>query len=271
MALQKQSPFDLSVTIAIVSILATAAVGLSARALSEHSPFLPPSHFEVLNKPAKPTLNNAQISERFTLRGISKIGDTYLFSIFDSRTKKAKWVEAGVHSNGFTITSYDPSSRTIDCRWNGHESSIKLVNADDAAVALSFTETYDTPVTKPSTNQQTSGTRLSKKSGIKRSYAQNDPARNTQESLQKLYFDSVNYSSGISSATPSSELSESGFTSDDSFAQSDDGLGPSDTPNVDLTPPAPFKVSRRNSVGNASGKKPDFMSQAEWTALLQSQ
>lgn len=241
-------------TLTAVTALLCLSVAASGRTLRTESPFLPPN-FNRSEKILPKKAEAAPTPDRFVLRGISRIGDNYLFSIFDKTTQKAKWIEAGVESNGISITSYDPSTRTIDYSWNQYSGSLQLVNADQEPVQLSFVES----------NSEKSVPTSSRRNGV--SLAQTH-AR-LQESLQRIIFEPRQ------AERPTSRgYFRSGFagntSSSDTFAQTNPTIA--DNPVVDRpSQPTRYKISRRNSVNNPSGKKPDYMSYADWLALKNSQ
>lgn len=259
-------------------LFASAITQMNGRTLDKRSPFLPPSFFTVATTP-KTIKKAAPDTSRFILRGISKIGDTYLFSIYDKKMQKAKWVEAGVSSNGFSITSYDPCTRTISYRWNGQEVSLQLINANNTALPLEYLSDAENQLAASSGHTvATPDSPSSSKSvaNLTRSMPP-APASRLQESLKRVYFNNTQYqcvpSGRIGTDSPASILG----SPDDTFASTDlpADAPPEGSPSVggDQSHEAPtrFKVSRKNSVNNANGKKPDHMSYANWMALKKSQ
>lgn len=104
------------------------------RSLKEHSPFLPSQTYKtpVVAKKVAPD----EANERFALKGISKIGRTYLFSIFDKLTSKSQWIEAGADLNGFVIKSYDPEMHQVEFTWNGQTCRIQLEHSEQGTYQL---------------------------------------------------------------------------------------------------------------------------------------
>ena len=129
------------ITFCTVALILLAAAYVDASSLVQNSPFLPPFYEKAATKPIKEMSFKKSDSTRFTLKGISRIGSHYHFSIYDSKTQKSRWVEAGTQVNDFSITSYDPKTRTISYRWNGHECTLRLANADNIVTPLTFFST----------------------------------------------------------------------------------------------------------------------------------
>jgi hypothetical protein len=247
-------------TIALWLIASSFAISAEARVpcLKLDSPFLPPFHGQIEQNP-KSTIQPLKINpNRFVLRGVSNLAGNYIFSIYDNEANKAKWVEAGVSSNGFTITSYDPIAREITYSWEGHEGTVQLVDSDSTAVSLAF-----------------SNTPLPTASG-ERNQGPIDATRNrsVSRSQERVTFEPVS-SDQVPLRTNGSTIERwSRFSSKEQFAQLNPDT-PNDThsPSLDDKPAAtPYKVSRRNNVHNPTfNRKPDHMPYADWIALTHGQ
>ena len=133
---------------------------IQARSLNENSPFLPPSHSELITKPEKPESLTPPDPDRFSLRGISKIGASYLFSIYDKKTDTSRWVPAGKVENGFCIVSYDPEMKELTYEWNRHRGQLKLNMADPLPLGVirSITEAANNLESNAGAHSATSST-----------------------------------------------------------------------------------------------------------------
>jgi hypothetical protein len=232
--------------------------------LLEGSPFLPPSTPKLsTDVPAKPV--HAPI-DRFILRGISKIGSTYHFSIYDKKTNKARWVTAGDPLNGLTIESFDPTSLAVDYIWNGQSGSIQLAQVNDTRIPLFFVDSEQKLRSSESPhNSYVSGQHSVSSSGS-RVEIYTKQARKIETTLQKIEFENGHHQARVLPRGPNS------FASDDAFARSDAPDTPPGSVEQVLAghpspSPNPYKVSRRNQVHNPSGKKPSHMSFQDWVAL----
>tara|TARA_Y200000002_G_C22520691_1_gene595388 strand:+ start:170 stop:892 length:723 start_codon:yes stop_codon:yes gene_type:complete len=130
------------ITLCTLALILLAAAYAEASSLIQNSPFLPPFYEKAATKPIKEMSSNKSDITRFTLKGISRIGPHYYFSIYDSRTKKAEWVQAGVPYNGFIIKSYDPKMHQIEFTWEGKLGRINLGIKEEIAYKL-VTESPD--------------------------------------------------------------------------------------------------------------------------------
>ena len=112
------------------------ACSLGASSLIEHYPFSPPN-YQTASRSLETTTNKHDLeASRFTLKGVSKFGANYYFSIYDNQTKKSKWIEAGSPYNGFTILRYDPLKKRIHFHWKENLHTIQIANADEAPMKL---------------------------------------------------------------------------------------------------------------------------------------
>jgi hypothetical protein len=242
--------------------------GAEGSSLVGSSPFLPPSTPKLpTDVPAKPV--HAPI-DRFILRGISKIGSTYHFSIYDTKTNKARWVTAGDSSNGLTIESFDPKSLTVDYSWNGQSGSIQLAQVDDTEIPLFFLDSEQRLRSPESPHNSYVSRQHSASSSGSRVEIYTKQAKKIETTLHKIDFENGHHPTRVLSRGPNS------FVSDDTFAQTDAPDTPPGSEEQVLAghpspSPNPYKVSRRNQVHNPSGKKPSHMSFQDWVALNNSQ
>ena len=99
--------------------------------LTTNSPFMAPEvspKAQIRNSALNPLANNQKI---FSLKGVTKIGSKYKFSIYDNRTKKAQWINAGVPFNDFTITGYNEESRTVEYIWSGKKGTVQMTKVSN--------------------------------------------------------------------------------------------------------------------------------------------
>lgn len=121
-------------TLLSIFLLSFGAHPLLSSNLLEHSPFLP-ANFLASKSAVKPAKDTAKKAIHYQLRGISVIGNSYNFSIFDSRTNTSVWIEPGTTINGFKILSYDPVAHELTYSWNNQIQSIRLNNGSLAEIS----------------------------------------------------------------------------------------------------------------------------------------
>jgi len=244
--------------------------GLKASDLVARSPFLPKQN-KIKSESVIDKVREVD-NGRFILKGITRMGGTYLFSIYDSKTSKSKWISPGVNLNGFVISAYDPNTKTIDCSWGGRKLSIELEIANDAPLELRlFNENNpnSTPKTASGFNPESNSTGSGSSLRSVASAISND-LNQQREPRGKIIFERISALGGTyRNAYPngddgfkSEELFASDETSEDRVDQGNELEEPTDAP-----PPQRFKVKRRNNVHNANGKKPDHMPLETWLAL----
>jgi hypothetical protein len=268
-----------SITFCTLALILLAAAYVDASSLVQNSPFLPPFYKKAATEPIEEMSFKKSDNTRFVLKGISRIGSHYHFSIYDSKTKKGRWVEAGTQVNDFSITSYDPKTRTISYRWNGHECTLQLANADNVVTPLTFFSTEGSAIAgqssplRAATLDASPQVYQSQRSGRNRISVLSNSAELSRQSLQTIFFDSRTYQpdpSGITNTT-SADLGHNGFASNDSFADPELQAPVENIVAREAEPQQRFKISRRNNVSNANGKKPDHMTWTAWTELKNSQ
>ena len=242
------------------------ACSLGASSLIEHYPFSPPN-YQTAYRSLETTTNKHDLeASRFTLKGVSKFGANYYFSIYDNQTKKSKWIEAGSPYNGFTILRYDPLKKRIHFHWKENLHTIQIANADEAPIKLAhlnFNKKTDASLEKMGhsallSNEVRNNERLvANRDNIhyKATKQSDDPANG-----QVIFF------------TPQREKVESPRSvrwgrDSNLFAATDI---PASAIQIEEKPEVPqqrFKVKRKNTVHNPSGKKPQHLSFAQWQTL----
>jgi hypothetical protein len=242
------------------------ACSLGASSLIEHYPFSPPN-YQTAYRSLETTTNKHDLeASRFTLKGVSKFGANYYFSIYDNQTKKSKWIEAGSPYNGFTILRYDPLKKRIHFHWKENLHTIQIANADEAPMKLAhlnFNKKTDASLEKMGhsallSNEVRNNERLvANRDNIhyKATKQSDDPANG-----QVIFF------------TPQREKVESPRSvrwgrDSNLFAATDI---PASAIQIEEKPEVPqqrFKVKRKNTVHNPSGKKPQHLSFAQWQTL----
>ena len=242
------------------------ACSLGASSLIEHYPFSPPN-YQTASRSLETTTNKHDLeASRFTLKGVTKFGANYYFSIYDNQTKKSKWIEAGSPYNGFTILRYDPLKKRIHFHWKENLHTIQIANADEAPIKLAhlnFNKKTDASLEKMGhsallSNEVRNNERLvANRDNIhyKATKQSDDPANG-----QVIFF------------TPQREKVESPRSvrwgrDSNLFAATDI---PASAIQIEEKPEVPqqrFKVKRKNTVHNPSGKKPQHLSFAQWQTL----
>jgi hypothetical protein len=242
------------------------ACSLGASSLIEHYPFSPPN-YQTAYRSLETTTNKHDLeASRFTLKGVSKFGANYYFSIYDNQTKKSKWIEAGSPYNGFTILRYDPLKKRIHFHWKENLHTIQIANADEAPMKLAhlnFNKKTGASLEKMGhsallSNEVRNNERLvANRDNIhyKATKQSDDPANG-----QVIFF------------TPQREKVESPRSvrwgrDSNLFAATDI---PASAIQIEEKPEVPqqrFKVKRKNTVHNPSGKKPQHLSFAQWQTL----
>ncbi len=242
------------------------ACSLGASSLIEHYPFSPPN-YQTASRSLETTTNKHDLeASRFTLKGVSKFGANYYFSIYDNQTKKSKWIEPGSPYNGFTILRYDPLKKRIHFHWKENLHTIQIANADEAPMKLAhlnFNKKTDASLEKMGhsallSNEVRNNERLvANRDNIhyKATKQSDDPANG-----QVIFF------------TPQREKVESPRSvrwgrDSNLFAATDI---PASAIQIEEKPEVPqqrFKVKRKNTVHNPSGKKPQHLSFAQWQTL----
>lgn len=242
------------------------ACSLGASSLIEHYPFSPPN-YQTASRSLETTTNKHDLdASRFTLKGVSKFGANYYFSIYDNQIKKSKWIEAGSPYNGFTILRYDPLKKRIHFHWKENLHTIQIANADEAPMKLAhlnFNKKTDASLEKMGhsallSNEVRNNERLvANRDNIhyKATKQSDDPANG-----QVIFF------------TPQREKVESPRSvrwgrDSNLFAATDI---PASAIQIEEKPEVPqqrFKVKRKNTVHNPSGKKPQHLSFAQWQTL----
>ena len=256
----------LSKVLGRVSLFFLLVCSLDASSLIEHYPFSPPG-YQAAPEALKKTIPKPDPEvARFTLRGVSKFGANYYFSIYDRQTKKSKWIEAGTPCNGFTILKYEPLESRIHFNWKGSSHTIRMANADETPINLvnlkpnkktdSIGAKMNNAVT-PSDEIQNGEKHTGTKHNINSEAADqsDDPANG-----QAIFFTPQTDNAG----NPASVL----WGRDSNlFAATDI---PASSMPVEAEPvvlPQRFKVKRKNTVHNPSGKKPQHLSFAQWQTL----
>ena len=259
--------------IACLGLITLAAGFAEASSLVQNSPFLPPLYKQSAAKPEKKDAQIKPDPTRFILKGISKIGPNYLFSIYDSVTKKAAWIEAGVPHNGFTVLKYYPSNKKIQYSWKGNRHTITLPKAQGEPIQLVFINP-DNPEQRGISAAANGSERIENGTLTKNTYS---TSLTVNERIQNGTLNKNTYSTSLTVNENSpivfqqrtltgrqSTYQTSGSTSN-LFA----GIGSNFPPQEELPTASTgaYKVKRNNNVHNPDGKKPSHMSYAQWVAL----
>ena len=236
---------------------------INGESLIQNSPFLPPDYKKAAKTPEKRSSQEGSEPTRFALKGVSKLGSEYYFSIYDSVAKKSEWIQAGVPHNGFSILKYEPSERRIHFSWEGKSSAIQIPKADGEPIQLVYLDSHGTAEAPDQfAEKHNSHSRESHKGQYsihndrynvsidQYDSDQNEPVIFTQRIQQA-------FSSGTQLLGNKSIL----------FATTDTKALAEIAQEFPSTPERRYQVSRRNSVHNPSGKKPEHMSFAQWQAL----
>lgn len=128
--------------LAIFYLVVLSSSGMASDTLITQNPFLPPQSRAAVAKKTEKTPSNPMPPDRFLFRGILRLGDTFKFSIFDTKTKTSRWVSAGKVENDFCIVSYDPRMKELSFEWNGRKGQLKLETEEPLplSVVLSINE-----------------------------------------------------------------------------------------------------------------------------------
>lgn len=266
------------------------ACSLGASSLIEHYPFSPPN-YQTPSRSLETTTNKHDFeASRFTLKGVSKFGANYYFSIYDNQTKKSKWIEAGSPYNGFTILRYEPLKNRIHFHWKENLHTIQIANADEAPMKLAhlnFNKKTDASLEKMGhsallSNEVRNNERLvANRDNIhSRAAKPSNEIRNNERIVgnrHNIHSKATKQSDDPANGpviffTPQREKVESPKSvrwgrDSNLFAATDI---PASAIQIEEKPEVPqqrFKVKRKNTVHNPSGKKPQHLSFAQWQTL----
>lgn len=117
-------------------LLMLAVSWANGASLMQNSPFVPPDYKKTAKTPERKIAQGDPESTRFALKGVSKLGSEYLFSIYDSVTQKSEWIQAGVSFNGFIIESYDPRLQEIEFRLRESRGKVQLARYQELEYQL---------------------------------------------------------------------------------------------------------------------------------------
>ncbi len=240
-----------------ILIFLLAAGSIKASSLVQNSPFLPPSYKKAssTSNVRKSTSHDVD-TKRFILKGISKIGSDYFFSVYDSVTDKGEWLQAGVSYNGFSILQYDPSEKSISFSWKGKTHRIKIKKPNGEPIGLFFRNDDET-----STEPYSIAGGAAPKKRARIVYAPEPGSSNILAGNQRL---PVSFEQRINTTnTTSSSTGQQG----ELFAAIDTA---STLPNGDIPQPNPsrrYQVSRSNTVHNPGGRKPDHLTLEQFNKL----
>lgn len=255
----------LSKVLGRTSLFFLLACSLDASSLIEHYPFSPPNYQTASQALEKTAHKHDHEASRFTLKGVSKFGAQYYFSIYDHKTKKSKWIEAGTPCNGFTILKYEPLEKRIHFHWKGNSHCIQIANADETPVKLanlilkkkadSSQEMMNNAILSNEIRNSERLVGINHKVHSEANDQSDDPANG-----QVIFF------------TPQREIAENPNNArwgrdSNLFAATDI---PVSTMQIEEKPEVAqkrFKVKRKNTVHNPSGKKPQHLSLAQWQTL----
>jgi hypothetical protein len=133
--------------IALGLILLQSLSLLSAKELSEKSPFLPPGHGAkneaVQVKPVVPA--QGPLSREIEFRGVVQIGGVFQFSIFKKKDQKGYWLRENITEDGITARSYDAASSTLVVNMNGRSERLTLMTATDNPLPVAKVNPAATP------------------------------------------------------------------------------------------------------------------------------
>ena len=254
-----------SVKAGIVSAgLSTCVITIASAAYSgllERSPFLSNEKTEVKQVVHTPSPSN---ETHFVLKGVSKIGTDYRFSIHDKRTKQAIWIKPNEVVNGFSIVSYDPSSQTVVFKWGNQNASLQLIDADEQPIVVNIVSHSEVQThTTPAYSQ-----RSSRGSYVRRVLPEGIRGA-IHTSHQQSNLDSVIYFnggvSGRSSRVTETEPKQTtgqAVKEDPLFATDDQNMIEAVQEDTVEKPQVAYQVSRRNTVENPTGKRPDYRNYA---------
>lgn len=245
-----------SICLTCLTLLAAHTQLGASSSLISNSPFLPPQieAQENLSKEILPSIN-----PDFTLKGISKIGEKYLFSIHDLRTNKSKWILAGEETNGFAITSYEPITKTINYRWNNRTYSLKLQASKGEPIPLVYVESAaQKHITAP--NSTVSSNQGASNSNVHTKRLANTDTHFIERNSPKLQGDA----SSIISFKRTEQVNAYYGDEGDIISKPQDLFATTDQAAVEqliasTTPPPRYSLKRNNQVENPNGKIPDHL------------
>jgi hypothetical protein len=115
-----------------LSVLTAAlALGPGAAALDSllrNSPFMP------LAAPVVEAPPSNQL-DRYELRGVSSLGGTAMFSVFDNATGRSFWLRQGDTVEGISVQHYDPGSEAVTLAGSGQTKRLQLKEAQIVTMA----------------------------------------------------------------------------------------------------------------------------------------
>lgn len=249
-----------SVKAGIVSAgLSTCVITIASAAYSgllERSPFLSNEKTEVKQVVHTPSPSN---ETHFVLKGVSKIGTDYRFSIHDKRTKQAIWIKPNEVVNGFSIVSYDPSSQTVVFKWGNQNASLQLIDADEQPIVVNIVSHSEVQThTTPASSQ-----RSSRGSYVRRVLPEGSLNTETYKNLTNVIYFSGTTSSSTGqvnqenlSNTQEQELKENPlFGIPQAEANQETSKSQTTVAKADNS----LSIFPRTSVNNPSGKIPDHL------------
>ena len=109
------------------AVVALGGLASATGASSTPSPFLPPEG----GNEAAPT-QDAPIE----LRGIMTVGDSVMFSIYDTATRTSSWTRLNQTGRDFVVRSYDQARDTVTVDHNGRSVTLALKTAKVASAPV---------------------------------------------------------------------------------------------------------------------------------------
>ena len=102
------------------------------KTLQSDSPFLPPGYGKKQAPPPPPTVQQGEIARNLQLRGIMRMKGTYSFSFFDKKSNKSFWIKEQTTSvDGYTVGSYNPSTKTVSVTKGGASEQVTLISTSN--------------------------------------------------------------------------------------------------------------------------------------------
>lgn len=125
---QRHPRFPLRRTPALAGVLVFGSVAplpaQSLDALVERSPFAPPAASQPEAAPA--TGPQGPAGQRFTFRGVVRIGEAWQFSLFDREEARSQWVGLDETIGPYRIVEYEVESRRLTLASGGDTETLSL-------------------------------------------------------------------------------------------------------------------------------------------------
>lgn len=115
-------------TLAVALVLAPASTALiGAEPIMTRSPFLPPTATADSAPTADATLE---------LRGIMAVGDSYMFSIYDSTHKNSAWLRLNETGQPYVVKAHDDTRDSVTVEYQGRTLTLALRTAKVASAPV---------------------------------------------------------------------------------------------------------------------------------------